>query len=86
MTAIIDVYFGIEFQSFHANVLLAVKWVKAAPGGLGLCVPGWSKALNERHLHFKSQDLKKRKTTEKAALLILSSQRVSQRPNWLPFD
>jgi hypothetical protein len=40
LTAIIDVYFGIEFQSFHANVLHAVKWVRAAMGGHNLCVPG----------------------------------------------
>lgn len=40
LTAIIDVYFGIEFQSFHANVLHAVKWVREALGGHSLCVPG----------------------------------------------
>lgn len=40
LTALIDVYFGIEFHSFHANVLHAVKWVRAALGGHSLCVPG----------------------------------------------
>lgn len=40
LTALIDVYFGIEFHSFHANVLHAAKWVRAALGGRSLCVPG----------------------------------------------
>lgn len=40
LTALIDVYFGIEFHSFHANVLHAEKWVRGALGGHSLCVPG----------------------------------------------
>lgn len=40
LTALIDVCFGIEFRSFHANVLHAVKWVRAALGGHSLCVLG----------------------------------------------
>lgn len=39
LTALIDVYFGIEFHSFHANVLHAVKWVRVAIGGRSLCAP-----------------------------------------------
>lgn len=40
LTALIDVYFGIEFRSFHANVLHAAKWVRAALGGHSLCEAG----------------------------------------------